>query len=354
VKLEGVLTISGTAKAQSGVILSFKDGNVLEKKHVIIADSSGKWSYDRTVSSNTNMGLKSLIIESEQKRILKNITVTSDFVFQLTSLSDRYDVGDTATITGTTETNQRVTLSIIDPKSATILFDTIQTDENGEFQYTFPITSTFTTGTYAVIAKDANNNSEATIFGIGSTYTDKIIILLDKLNFQTTSDLTLRVVGPSLTTLNVQIIDSSDTIKVTETLNTNSIGHGQITLDLNGYRSGVYTAVISHTNIEDLAKFSVGLQTGSGDITFSPTKSSYNPGDEILIIGQTKNPNAILFLSLVNPNDDKVTEIELFSDKSGQFTTHLLRIPLDGTLGVWTIEANSRLDTSSTTIDVET
>ena len=154
-------------------------------------------------------------------------------------------------------------------------------------------------------------------------------------------------------TLNVQIIDASDKINVTETFTTNSAGNGQITLDLNGYKSGVYRAVISHANIEDIAKFSVGLQTGTGVITLSPTKSTYQPGEETTVIGQTANNNAILFLSLVNTNGDKVSEIELFSDKNGQFTTNLLRIPLDASPGVWTIEANSRLDTASTTIDVE-
>ena len=156
-----------------------------------------------------------------------------------------------------------------------------------------------------------------------------------------------------LSTLNVQIIDSGDKIKETETFTTNSAGNGQITLDLNGYKSGVYRAVISHANIEDIAKFSVGLQTGTGVITLSPTKSIYQPGEEIVVIGQTANSNAILFLSLVNTNGDKVSEIELFSDKNGQFTTNLLRIPLDASPGVWTIEANSRLDTASATIDVE-
>ena len=122
---------------------------------------------------------------------------------------------------------------------------------------------------------------------------------------------------------------------------------------MNGYKSGVYRAVVSHANIEDIAKFSVGLQTGTGDITLNPTKSSYNPGEEVLIIGQTENANSILFVSLVTPNGDKVTEIEIFSDKNGQFTTHLLRIPMDASPGEWTIEANSRLDTANATIDVE-
>jgi len=353
VKLEETLNISGTAKAQSGVILSFKNGNVLDAKHVVVADASGKWSYDETIDSDTLVGVYSVVIESDQKRILKNITVTSDFVFQMTLLSDQYDIGDTVTINGITEANQVLTLSIIDPNSNTILFDTTQADGSGGFEYKFPITSTLTSGTYAVVAKTPENDSVAIIFGISSAPTDKIIILLDQLNFQTTTDLTLRVVGPLSSTLNVQIIDASDKIKVTETFTTNSAGNGQITLDLNGYKSGVYRAVISHANIEDIAKFSVGLQTGTGVITLSPTKSTYQPGEETVVIGQTANNNAILFLSLINPNGDKVSEIELFSDKNGQFTTNLLRIPLDASPGVWTIEANSRLDTASATIDVE-
>ena len=353
VKLEDMLIISGTAKPQSGIIISFKNGDVLEAKHVAITDTTGKWNYEKTVSSDMTMGEKSVIIENGETRILKNITITSDFVFQMTSSSDQYDIGDTVTITGTTDASQQLTLSIIDPKSVTILFDNIQANGNGEFVYTFPVTSTFTSGTYAAIAKTSNNESEATIFGIGSAPTDKIIILLDQLNFQTTTDLTLRVVGPSSSSLTVQIIDFSDKITATKTILTNSAGNGQITLDLNGYKSGVYRAVVSYANIEDISKFSVGLQTGTGDITLSPTKSNYSPGDEVLIIGQPENSNAILFVSLVSPTGDKVSELEIFSDKNGQFTTHLLRIPFDASPGEWTIEANSRLDTASATINVE-
>ena len=53
------------------------------------------------------------------------------------------------------------------------------------------------------------------------------------------------------------------------------------------------------------------------------------------------------------PNGDMVSEIEIFSDKNGQFSTQLLRIPTDASPGEWIIEANSRLDTVSATIDVE-
>ena len=353
VKLEDKLTISGTAQEHSGVILAFNDGSILEKKHVVIADSDGKWSYDQTVSSDTLTGLKSIVIENNQKSVLKNITITADFAFQLTTSSDQYNTGDAVTITGNTEANQKLALSIINPNSNTILFDNIQSDGDGKFEYEFSVTSTFASGTYAAIAKTMDNKSQATIFGINSAPTEKIIILLDKLNFQTTADLVLRVVGPVSSTLTVEVLDSSDKLKVTNSIHTNSAGNGQFTLDLNGYKSGVYRAVVSHASIEDIAKFSVGLQTGTGDITISPTKSSYSPGEEIRIIGQTENSNSILFVSLVSPNGDKVSEIEIFSDKSGQFSTNLLRIPSDAPIGVWTLEANSRLDSASATIDVE-
>ena len=82
-----MLIISGTAKAQSAVIFSFKDGNVLETKQVVIADSAGKWTYEKTVSSDTLVGLKSLVIENDQTSILKNLTITSAFVLQMTSLT---------------------------------------------------------------------------------------------------------------------------------------------------------------------------------------------------------------------------------------------------------------------------
>ena len=52
VKLDDTLNISGTAKAQSGVILSFKNGNVLDAKHVVVADASGKWIYNETIDSD--------------------------------------------------------------------------------------------------------------------------------------------------------------------------------------------------------------------------------------------------------------------------------------------------------------
>jgi len=78
VKLEDTLNISGTAKAQSGVILSFKAENILESKHVVITDTTGNWIYDKTIGSDMLVGVKSIIIENNQKSILKNITVTSD------------------------------------------------------------------------------------------------------------------------------------------------------------------------------------------------------------------------------------------------------------------------------------
>ena len=43
-------------------------------------------------------------------------------------------------------------------------------------------------------------------------------------------------------------------------------------LDLDGYASGVYTAVISKGSAQSTEIFAVGLQTGSGSIEINTTK----------------------------------------------------------------------------------
>ncbi len=49
-------------------------------------------------------------------------------------------------------------------------------------------------------------------------------------------------------------------------------GRGTHTLNLEGYTSGVYTAVISKGNDKSAEIFTVGLQTGSGEIEINTTK----------------------------------------------------------------------------------
>ena len=110
---------------------------------------------------------------------------------------------------------------------------------------------------------------------------------------------------------------------------------------------------MSNPTYQDTAKFSVGLSSGSGAITFSSTQIDYDPGESILIIGNT-GANSILNISLIDPNGETINKIEIFADKEGVFTTELLGIPSSATSGIWQIKAQSGLDHKEVEINVAT
>ena len=113
----------------------------------------------------------------------------------------------------------------------------------------------------------------------------------------------------------------------------------------------MYKAVVSNPLYQDTAKFSVGLSSGSGVINFNSTKPNYSPGDSMLIIGNT-GANALLNISLIDPNGETVNRLEIFTDKEGGFTTELLGIPSNAISGIWQIKAQSGLDHKEVTITV--
>jgi hypothetical protein len=173
------------------------------------------------------------------------------------------------------------------------------------------------------------------------------------MNFNTNSQAKITVLGPPLTELTLDIFDHSDNKKSTNLIKTNSVGTKTFTLDLTGYSSGVYKAVVSNPTYQHTSKFSVGLSSGSGAITFSSTKSAYSPGENILILGNT-GANTILNISLLNPDGEIINKIEIFTDKEGVFTTDMLGIPSNAASGIWQIKINSGLDHTEIEINVAT
>ena len=146
-------------------------------------------------------------------------------------------------------------------------------------------------------------------------------------------------------------MDSNDNVKLTDSVTTTSSGKAKYAIDLVGLSSGIYRAAVSTSNVQDTVKFSIGLETGSGPITLSPTQENYSPGESILIIGNTGG-NSRITITLYDPSGNIVSSTETFSDTSGNFSTENIGIPFDGALGNWKITAHSRLDTKSVEINV--
>ena len=128
----------------------------------------------------------------------------------------------------------------------------------------------------------------------------------NKLNYKSTEKAIITLTGKASEIVNLLIIDPSDKPKgESQSIKLGPDGRGSVTLDLKGYGVGVYTAVISKGGEQNEETFTIGLQTGSGQIDINTTKISYLTGDPILVLGET-SPNVLLTITLTNPDGKEI------------------------------------------------
>ena len=351
VTYDQVLTVSGNAYPKSAIILKFENiDQVLEKTRVVMSDSNGAWIFEESINRTEDLGEKYLIFQNNQYKTTKNMTIKSDFTIEIFTTAKRYNVGETVSITGNSEPNKNTIIWIKDQNKKIIFYDIFTTNADGSLNYELVTDTTFSPGTYIAIVKQ-EGESDATLFGIGQYPTQGLVALMNKTNFALNSKAVLSAVGPPSAKLSIAILDSNDNIKITDSMTLSSVGKNKYTIDLDDISSGVYRAVISSTNIQDSAKFSVGLEQGSGDISLVTTQANYSPGDSVLVIGKTGS-NARLTITLFEPSGKVSSQIETFSDGVGNFSTESIGIPYNAILGDWKITAQSRLDSNSIDIKV--
>jgi len=353
ISYDEMLTFSGSAYPQSAVIISFEniDTRDLEKTRVITANSNGEWVFEEMINRTDITGEKYVIFKNNQDKKTKNLTVKSDYTIDVSASAVRYNMGDTVSIIGTSESNTISTIWIKDENKKILLYDIFTTNSVGDLNYQFVVDDKFSSGTYTAVIKQAGGGSDAALFGIERYPTTSITALMTKTNFPLDSIAVMNIIGPQSTKLTITILDSNDNVKLTDSVTTTSSGKAKYAIDLDDLSSGIYRAAVSATNIQDAVKFSIGLETGSGSISLITTQSNYSPGESILIIGNTGN-NARLVVTLYDPSGNIISETETFSDGSGNFSTENIGIPSDGMLGDWKITAHSRLDTKSIEINV--
>jgi len=351
IRYEETLTASGSAYPQSAIIIAFENNErVLEKIRVISANANGEWVFEETIERTDDLGEKFVIFKNNHDKTTKSLTVKSDYLTQISTSAIRYNVGETVTITGTGEPNNNTIIWIKDQDKKIVHYDVFTSNADGSLNYEFVADDTFSSGTYTVIIKQ-ESGSDATLFGIGQYPTSVIIALMEKTNFELNSKAVLSIVGPTSSNLSITVLDSNDSIIMTDSITSSSIGKNKYAIDLDGLDSGVYRAVVSSTNIQDSVKFSIGLDAGSGAISLVSTKANYSPGESILVIGNTGS-NARLMITLLDPSGNISAKIETFSDNSGSFSTGDIGIPPDGALGTWKVTAHNRLDNNSVEINV--
>mgnify|MGYP001457843245 FL=1 len=342
VNLDDTLSISGIGQPSSPVIITIKNEDVIETIQVIAIGVNGEWNYQKPITTDEGLGERAITIRNGFNETSKNVSFVTTQSFTISVFTSTTESGDVFVLTGTAQPNRDLTLSIKNPDDDVIRFDILKIDESGEIKYEFPRQTSSSEGTY-VLRATQDDVTQVSLFTLGASSYDRVVVYLEKMNFKASDQSSLTILGPPSTELTLNIFDPSDNRKFTESIKTNSIGTKTFQLDLTGYSSGVYKAVVSNPTYQDTAKFSVGLSSGSGTINFSSTKPNYSPGESMLIIGNT-GANALLNISLIDPNGETVNKIEIFTDKEGGFTTELLGIPSNAISGIWQIQAQSGLD----------
>ena len=347
------LTISGNAYPHSAIILAFENNEkVLEKVRIVTANVNGEWIFEETVDRTEILGEKFVILKNNQDREVKNLTVKSGNIIEISADAERYNLGETVSITGISEPNKSTTIWVKDENKKTLLYDIIMSDGSGNLNFEFVADDTFTAGTYSVIIKQ-ENKSDALLFGINQYPSLAVVALMDGTNFALNSNAILNIVGPNSSKLSITVLDSGDNIKISDHTITSSLGAGKYVIDLDSLPAGIYRAVVGIQNIQDSIKFSVGIEPGSGEITLNIIKDSYAPGESILILGKTGS-DARLTIVLLDPSENIITKTEVFSDSAGNFSTYNIGIPSSASTGDWKVTAYSRLDSVSKTILVVT
>jgi hypothetical protein len=317
------------------------DGKIINSRIVEI-DPKGNWEIDEPIiiTLDTPLGKYSTTISDGRQTILKHWIIESDKVIIIAPISFKFDQGEIMKFNGTALPNKPIEIILEDPLGKEIFSDIIQIDDSGVVEFQFQTELSAIKGTYTIIATQ-ENEKEFIFAGVGQPPEIPINLALDKLNYKEGETVIISIIGKGSGVVSLLILDPSDKQKGDDiTIKLEPDGRGTYSLDLEGFASGIYAAIISKGNTESSEIFAVGLQTGSGQIEINTTKLNYLPGDPILILGDTA-ANAILTVILFDSDGNEVKVKETFSDKNGKISESSFRIPTDAEAGMWTINVKS-------------
>ena len=349
-----LLEIFGTADPGSAVTVEVTnpEGEIINSRTAEV-DSKGNWELEEPIilPLDTSFGKYSATITDGRQSEVKQWSIESDKTIVIAPSNLKYELGETMKFEGTALPNKPIEMIIEDPLGKEIFSDIIQVDDSGVIEFEFPTTQNTAKGTYTLIATQGNDK-EFIFAGMGQLPTIPVNLEFDKLNYKASETAIISFTGKASDIISLLIIDPSDKPKgdaISITLQEDA--RATHSLDLKGYSSGVYTAVISKGNAQSSEIFTVGLQTGSGEIRINTTKEKYQSGDSILILGDT-GPNVLLTITMTDPDGNEIKTKDTFSDKNGKISENSFRIPSDANPGKWVINAKSGSNFDNIEFDV--
>lgn len=349
------LEIFGTGQPNSGITIDITgpDGETVRTR-TAESDSKGDWALEPLlVPLDRPFGKYTGIISDGRNTRTESWTLESDKTIIIIPTSLKFEPGEIMRFNGTATPNKPIELILEDRFGKEIKSDIITVGDSGIVKFEFPTTQNTNEGTYTLIATQ-EKTKEFIYAGLGMLPVTPVNLEFDKLNYKTTDTATITLSGKASEVISLLIVDPGDKPKGDSiSIKLEPDGRGKHSLDLKGYSSGVYTAVVSKGSTQSSEIFTVGLAVGSGKIDINTTKLNYEPGDSILVLGET-GPNVLLTLTMLNPDGEEIKVKETFSDKTGKITEDSFRVPSNAEPGTWIINAKSGSNFDNAEIKVVT
>ncbi len=339
------LEIFGTGNPNSGLIAEVhsSDDSIINSRTMEI-DSKGNWKLDEPiiVPFDIDFGRYSVNISDGRESIVKYWTVESDKVILVTPTKPMFKGGELIIFNGTALPNIPIDLVLEDSHGNEMASDSLEVNNSGLVGFQYQTTKNIDkVGTWTLIAKQGQHK-ELIYVGYDEIPSIPVSIELDKLNYKSSETAHVSIIGIPSEKLSMIIVSPSGHIEGNSTsIQLGLDGRAKSDLKLTGFRTGIYEAVIKKGSTQSSERFTVGLQTGSGEIDATTTKSIYLPGESILLLGKAANFDSLFTAILFDPNGQEIKVLEFPSDDKGKFTENKLRIPSNGISGTWLIKVAS-------------
>ena len=340
-KRGGIVVLEGMATPNITLTVTSKNSNGdIIKINTIQTGFDGRWTFDNLIDPTVELGTLSIEISDGKSIALRNIDVISAKVINLVTTETKYESGEIVIVEGVALPNTEMSIIVEDSIGGEFFSRTVNVGETGEVNFNVEIPRGSIEGTYIILAYQGNEEG-VSIFGVGQEPEPILIVRPTKMNFATEEQIEISIQGPPNAQISLILIDAADREKISDSINLGPDGREIYNVPTEIVSPGAYTLSAKRGESSGSATFTIGLTTGSGDISIMTTKSEYVKGEQMLILGNTESINVLLDITILDPNGKIIKKIETFSDKFAVFKIDNFRVPLDAVEGEWSIMGKS-------------
>ena len=351
------LQLFGNAFPNSALTIEVRDSqrNIVNSR-IAEVNGSGNWKLESPINIpfDIQFGKYTVTVSDGRNQNLKYFNIESNKIILINPVKILVEPGELIKFNGTALPNQLIELVLENNLGKEVSSDILQVSESGYVEYSYQTSENDDEeGTWTLIATQ-NEIKEFVYVGYGEMPTSPVNLEFNKMNYKSSDNAIISLIGKPSEILKLIIINPAGSIIGEEiSISLQEDGRGTYELDLDGFSSGIYTALVQKGNSQNSEKFSVGLVMGSGPINAQVTNSEYSEGDRILLIGST-SPNVLLKAELIDPNGKSIKDLEIPSNSDGTFKIEQFKIPSEPLTGKWKINVSSGTNLTSAEFEVLT